>query len=134
MGVTLIAITPVMLHGQIIKPDEKFTCDEHYAKKLVAGGSVKIFGLNGEENNENGSFDDGNGQKSDENGSDSNGSGESSNAMTEEEMTKKFDKLLRDDLILRAEKHKIELKKDATKPEIIKKLIEAGVKSDEKDI
>lgn len=113
MGVTLIAITPVMLHGQIIKPNEKFTCDEHYAKKLVAGGSVKIFGLNGEESDEN---------------------GEKSNVLTNEEMTKKFDKKRREDLIVIAEKHNIELKTGVLKPEIIEKLIEAGVKPDEKDI
>ena len=100
MSVVLVAITAVVHHGIIINPGEEFSCEFNHAKKLVAGGSAKIFNAETPKSNENGSDGNGNGQKSNENG-------ESSNTLTDEEIAKKFDKMLRDELILLAEKQKL---------------------------
>lgn len=120
MGVVLVAITAVMHHGIIIKPGEEFSCDINHAKKLIESGSAKV--VNGEVPKSNGT-----GQKNDKNR-------EFSNKLTKEELTKKLEKMLRDNLILLAEKNQIELKKDELKPEIIKKLVDADVKLHEEDI
>lgn len=141
MTIILKAITAVFHQGRIIKPGENFSCQSDYAKKLVANKSASFLHvnklentMNGEENNENGSTTNEADQLIAENGEENNENGEINNEPTGEELTAIFDKMERDELIAIAEKNNVELKARTPKPDIITKLVEAGVMPNEKDV
>lgn len=116
MSVILVAKTSVLHYGVIIPPGEEFACDLSHAKKLISGGSAEMKDLKQAKN----------GQKSGEN---------DENPMDPTfELIAKLNEInvpLLKDL---AKKHDIELDSDDKKPQIVKKLVEAGVKLDEEDV
>lgn len=110
MGVVLEAITAVMHHGVIIKPGEAFSCELNHAKKLVAGGSARLR----EREVEDTLVPDGADQHA--------------------EKRETLEKLTIPTLKEFAGKHDISIDSDDNKPEIIQKIIDAGVELDGENI
>lgn len=109
----LTAITSVFLHGRIIQPGTEFACDMEHAKKLVKGGSARLKSTGISENT------DGNGEKTPD---------------LNVDLTKKLDNITVPKLKEMAQKYEITLSSDDNKPQIIEKIIAAGVKFDEENV
>ncbi len=111
----LIANTSVFLHGRIIEPGDEFTCDLQHAKRLVESGSATLKPRKVDIEPQNEAENTVNIQEN------------SSNLM------KKLDAFTVPKLKELAQKHEIQLDSDDKKAEIIKKIIESGVISNETD-
>lgn len=116
-AILLTARTFVALHGRIIEPGTTFTCEQDYAKKLVAGGSAEL------KLSENA-------VKTDENSSESGAQTPPENT----DLASKLDALTVDKLKDIAQKHEISLEPATKKAEIIEKIIASGVVIDETDV
>lgn len=111
-AIILVAITSVFHQGRIVQPDEEFACDLEHAKKLVKGGSAR---LKVEEK----------AQKNDEN--------DDKNTDFSHDLKTKLEAITVPKLKELAQKHEIALDSDDLKPQIIEKIMAAGVILDEKE-
>ncbi len=139
--VILIAETSVFHHGQILPSGTEFACAMDYAKKLVAGGSarLKIAEKNNGDSQDNNlgtdsQKDNQNSGENSQNDSQNGGKSNNDNLDFNKELEAKLDELTVPKLKELAKKHEITLDSDDKKPEIIKKIVAAGVKLDETNI